>query len=231
MVKQIFTSRGLVLALCCLLSQWVQATSINKQCASGLSAGNISVTLEGRGFFLVTHQMSYDQDNKLTMVAPVAGWLDDMKQEHLQALKDFNLNDLLGLTELMNKGIKKSPLIIDISIKRFENDSVIMTPLDVHEVEYSNGNLLFTLNRPANIPPVLENVSILFRAWHQPTEESLSTVLGGPRPMKAVCCNCSGGCAALWILFAWCTQCVSFQGGEYCCSACQMPPAPGETCP
>lgn len=231
MFQQIFTGRVLVLTLFCLLSQWAQAAPASKQCASGLSAGNISVTLEGRGFFLTTDQVSYDQDKKLTVVAPEAGWLDDMKPEHLQQLKDFNLNDLSELAGLMNKGVQKSPLVIDISIRRFENESVIMTPLDVNEVEYENGNLLLTLNRPANIPPVLESTSILFRTWHQPTEESLSTVLGGPRPMKAVCCDCSGGCAALWILFAWCTKCVSFQGGEYCCSACQMPPAPGETCP
>ena len=54
--------------------------------------------------------------------------------------------------------------------------------------------------------------------------------LKGNPMTKAVCCDCSGGCAALWILFAYCNTCISYQGGSYCCSSCRMPGPPGGTC-
>ncbi len=54
-------------------------------------------------------------------------------------------------------------------------------------------------------------------------------LIGNPLE-KAVCCNCSGGCVALWILFAYCNTCISYQGGSYCCSSCNMPGTPGGSC-
>lgn len=227
-----FIPQFFLLLIACLTGTFLQAAPDNKLGVSGLNAGNISISLEGRGLYLTADQIDYDQGTSLTVVTPRVGWLDDMRQEQLDALKDFDLNDLSELASYMDKGVNRAPLILDISIRRADGNSTIITPLDVKKIESKNGNIQFTLNTKLDkFPEEVEKASILYRTWHHPTQESLELALGGPRPLKAVCCNCSGGCAFLWILLGWCTTCVSFQGGEYCCADCQLPPAPGETCP
>jgi hypothetical protein len=59
---------------------------------------------------------------------------------------------------------------------------------------------------------------------------SNSKNLKGPYPTHAACCSCSGGCIALWVLFAYCNTCISIQGGAYCCSTCGIPGPPGGSC-
>ncbi|WGL58750.1 hypothetical protein QEJ31_09455 [Pigmentibacter sp. JX0631] len=67
----------------------------------------------------------------------------------------------------------------------------------------------------------------LFSDYQDPKDPN--KLLGNPMS-KAVCCNCSGWCAAGWILVAYCSTCVSINGGEGCCSSCKMPAGPGQSC-
>lgn len=61
------------------------------------------------------------------------------------------------------------------------------------------------------------------------TNGEVTNVKGNPF-IKSVCCNCSGGCAALWILLSYCETCLAVSGGGSCCSECKMPASPGGSC-
>ncbi|KAB8033192.1 hypothetical protein [Fluviispira multicolorata] len=58
-----------------------------------------------------------------------------------------------------------------------------------------------------------------------------STKLGVPGPGELpVCCNCTGWCIAGWV-FGYCSTCETQPpGGLNCCSRCNMPAGPGQTC-
>lgn len=67
----------------------------------------------------------------------------------------------------------------------------------------------------------------LFSDYQDPKDPNK---LKGNPMSKAVCCNCTGWCAAGWILVAYCSTCVSISGGEECCSSCKIPAGPGQSC-
>ena len=79
---------------------------------------------------------------------------------------------------------------------------------------------------PANVPKKLDACMTLFKDYKDPKNKNLTA-----NPWaKTVCCNCSGWCVFEWIALAYCNTCISDTGGENCCSSCNMPAAPGESC-
>ncbi|AMO55417.1 hypothetical protein GZ77_10295 [Endozoicomonas montiporae] len=206
-------------------------TSLALAQQSGHTANPLTLKLEGRGLYQEAMITLYD-GTSVTLEAPVTGWLDDMPQKHLDALRGINLKDLPALAHLLDQGIKHSAVPLEISLvypAKGKRQTRIVLP--VKQISSQYGNMTYTLQHPVDMPEDIENAALLFKTWPAPAEEDQLVELGGRRPTKAVCCDCSGGCAALWILFGWCKQCLSAMGGEYCCSEYRMPAATGGKCP
>ncbi len=192
-------------------------------------AGNQMVEMEGRGFYITSPSALFDGSKTLTFTAPVIDWLGDMKQEHLNSLAGIDLSDLPSFANTLDKGFKNSPILsaIELTFKQDNRQQTLTIHDQVTHVSSSNGNMRFTFKKPLTSIPgqTLQQVTFVFKTWHLPTVDL------GRYPMHAVCCDCSGGCAALWILFAWCNTCVAVMGGKDCCTICNMPAVSGKTCP
>jgi len=192
-------------------------------------AGTQMVKMEGRGFYITSPSAVFDSHKTLTLNAPVIDWLGDMKKEHLDVLGDIDLRDIPSFADTLDTGFKKSQRLSTITLAFVKSGK--KQTLEIHDqvihVSSSNGNIRFSFKEPVKsiADQTMEQVTLTFKTWHLPT------VNLGRFPMHAVCCNCSGGCAALWILFGWCNTCLEPSGGEFCCQHCHMPAAPGETCP
>ncbi len=192
-------------------------------------AGKQTVELEGRGFYIHSPAALFDGSKTLTLNTPSIDWLGDMKQEHLDALAGIDLRDIPNFAATLDKGFKKTQVLstIELTFQKDNHQQTLVIHDQVTHVSSQNGNIRFSFKEPVKAIPdqTMEQVTLTFKAWHIPT------VNLGRFPMHAVCCNCSGGCAALWILFAWCNSCLEPMGGEYCCPNCHQPAAPGGTCP
>ncbi|GAA4651020.1 hypothetical protein GCM10023116_33030 [Kistimonas scapharcae] len=192
-------------------------------------AGTQMVEMEGRGVYITSPSAVFDSHKTLTLNAPAIDWLGDMKKEHLDVLDGIDLRDIPSFAATLDTGFKKSQGLSTITLT-FVRSGKKQT-LDIHDpvihISSQNGNIRFSFKEPVKSIPeqTMEQVTLTVKTWHLPT------VNLGRFPMHAVCCNCSGGCAALWILFAWCNTCLEPSGGEFCCQHCHMPAAPGETCP
>ena len=187
---------------------------------SGYSANNLTLEFAGRGLYQKSAVALYN-GTKVTLEAPVSGWLDDMNKDQLKQLKGVNLNDLSGLARLLQQGLRESTAHFEISVQyRLANSQTAQKVLSVIDVRKNGGgNIEYILNKSVDLPADMENAVLLFKIW--------------PSPMNshATCCDCSGGCAALWILFSVCTTCLSPRGGEDCCEICDKPFSSGESCP
>lgn len=220
------------------LTHWAVALTqlliINGLCHAADSvhyANTLTIELEGRGLYQEATVAPYS-DKFLTLEAPTTGWLSDMKRSHLLSLKDIDLNDLTGLAALLSDGVQHTTVPTEISVEYSAPDGkTIKKVLPVSHVGASSGNMQYVLAESIGLPQEMENVTLLIKTWPVPTEQAAELMLGGRGPTKAVCCDCSGGCAALWIMFGYCKSCMTALGGEYCCSECHKPAAPSGSCP
>ena len=198
------------------------------------AAGPLIVEMEGRGIYLTSSTATITGGDTLTLSSPRVDWLDGMQQEHINQLLTVDLSQLSELAGYLDKGIKNTLVLSSLELK-YKTDSGWRT-LQIHDrlewVTSSGGNLSFKFKDPLRIPldQKMEQVALALKTWPNPTDGWLMEL--GRFPMHSVCCDCSGWCAFLWILFAYCNSCLQPQGGEYCCINCDppVPAAPGGSC-
>ncbi|MFK0572653.1 hypothetical protein [Endozoicomonas sp.] len=187
---------------------------------------------EGRGLYQKS-EIAVSYDRTLVLVLPVSRWLGGMMKEHIGIMNDnLDLTDLPTLADLITEGLRNAcaHFLVKI-IYTLPDGTKAESELPVHEVVSTDGHMYYQLHEDVSLPTVMENVAVITESWPEPIDDSPANgQLGKKFPTHAVCCNCKGGCAALWIVFGFCKQCVAFNGGEDCCSLCNMPAAPGGSC-
>ncbi|KEI70020.1 hypothetical protein [Endozoicomonas elysicola] len=199
------------------------------------AAGPLIVEMEGRGIYLTSSTATLTGEDMLTLTAPDVDWLGGMKQEHMNKLSTIDLSKLPELSGYLDKGIKHTLVLSSLELKyKTESGWRILQIHDrVESVSSSGGNIAFKFKDPLQIllDQKMEQVTLVLKTWPYPTNGWLMEL--GRFPMHSTCCDCSGWCAFLWILFAYCKNCLQPQGGEYCCINCDppVPAAPGGTCP
>lgn len=198
------------------------------------AVGPLIMEMEGRGIYMTSPIVTLTGDDMLTLTAPEVDWLDGMKQEHLDQLAGIDLSKLDELSGYLDKGIKNTQVISSMELKYKTEDGwrIVQIHDRVESISTSGGNLNIKFKEPLQLQleQKMEQVSLVLQTWPSPTDRWLMEL--GRFPMHSVCCDCSGWCAFLWILFAYCNSCLQPQGGEYCCINCDppVPAAPGGAC-
>ena len=213
-----------------VLVQVVMLSCYSYAGGSAHSTDTLNIDLEGRGLYQEAAVAIYS-GKTVILEAPSTGWLTGMKDHHLALLKEIDLNNLPELAALLTEGLHHTTVPTEISLEYFSSTGkAIKTVLPVTNIRANSGNMLYELAEPVDLPSEMEKTSLLFKTWPVPTEQATVLALGGRGPTKAVCCDCSGKCAALWILLGYCKSCMTALGGENCCSECHKPAAPGGSC-
>ena len=194
--------------------------------------------MQGHGLTFSAASAMVSDERVLIVSSPSVQWTGNLSQEQLNQLKAIDLSDLIELALNLDTGVNYGRSMFSLELSYSEGEQ--RDNQDKKTVQFSqlltsirniDGNLHFQFKEPLDdsLPPVVENIELKLITWV--TIEDGLTGLKSPIPIHAACCGCSGWCAFLWTLFAYCSTCVEPQGPAYCCQNCRMPATQQERCP
>ena len=190
--------------------------------------------MKGRELILSSSSAVVTDGHRLTLLAPATSLSEATKGVNSEALDALDFSDVAQLASNINTGIQHGQTLLTLELKYKKAGQWVTEDLShsLESVSSCSGNIHFNYKNDidGSIPQSMDEVTLVLTSWISPSENGNRNTVKGPIPMHTACCDCSGWCAFLWTLFAYCNTCLEPQGAEYCCKNCNMPPAPGESC-
>lgn len=194
----------------------------------GSFASEQTVKMKEWGFYITSPFAKFTDSKTLFLAAPIIDWLDDIKASQPEGISEVDLSDIPTFASALDTGFTRAEVHYSMTLNY--NDGQKWREIDIDERVKgvtSNGSdikFIFKDDVEPELGQTMGKVTLTVKVEHDPYPYRDF--------MHTVCCDCSGKCALLWILCAYCSNCIQPRGGMDCCKLCDppVPAAPGGKC-